>query len=380
MVYEAMVIDNSHFFERGTITVRIANFYFGKMNYDLREDFPEQLENNKIEGNDNRTLDWEAKLSAPTGGGRNYGALFIPQINEKGIVTFLNGSQQSLLWLGSLFEPIKDDTYKVTSVNIPSDKLDAEGVDSDGAIAGKHNLDAETVEDALKKNFIYRTKNTVYTDTADDIDWEKIHTTNVVSIGEKEILVRHYAEEDGWNENIPEKYQDIKLHRNDEGKDEINFEVTNISDEVSSKISITDTDINIISTSADGGNSINISTAEDYAINITDVNGNVIIINEDGISLQASGNIDIIADGEFNIINSGDIIISSDGKVILQDDEMGAVRAKELISMIGAFETHGHICPSGPTVGPPTDGTPAPLAPQLIGDKQGMESAVVRMI
>ena len=388
MIYKALVIDNSKFFERGTITVRIANFYFGEMTWDLVDKFPEQINENKIEGNDSRTLDWEAKIFSPLGGGRNYGALFLPQINESGLVTFINGNQRDCIWMGSLFESFRDDDYKVTHLNIPSDGLSTEGVDSDAVIT-------DTAE-ALKKNFILRTKNTTFIEgDPDALDWDRVNTTNVLSIGEKEFLLRHYAEEDGWNENVPEKYQDILLHRNEEGVDEIKIESTNVVDEVSSKITVAADTINISTTSVDGENSFTVSTLANNTIEIKDLYENTIYFTVDGINISAAAEKEINLNSEnlnitttsdltlhgdnININADTDVILTGGGKVILQGDEGGAVRITELLSIVGAFEGHGHICPTGPTVGGPTDGTPAPLAPQLIGDKQSMESSVIGM-
>jgi len=368
MIYEAIVIDNSKFFERGTITVRVSNFYFGNMTYNLVDDFPNSIKDNEIEGIDYKTLDFEALIHSSIGGGRNYGLFAMPQINEHGIVSFLNGGNKKIVWLGSIFNPIKEEG-EIKAVNIPSDKLEAEGVNQDGSINKVNNLENESINN----NIILRTKNTIFTDTSDDINWEKVSTTNIVSIGEDRVKLIHFAKEDGWNETTPEKYQSLIMEKNEDNINTITLSNINITDELESKISILEDKIELYTNGENGENTFSVGSGENGGFILTDVYGNKIVLSEDGILIQAEGKLDIIGTDDISVNTDGNVNITG-GKVILQGEDGGAVRIKELNSIMGKWEGHGHICPSGPTVGPPTDGTPAPLPPMLISDKQNLES------
>jgi len=287
MFLPAIVIDNTRFFETGTIRVRVAHYYNRPMNWDLSTDFPlsiqegiktEVIDDEEVEIT-SHTEDFEALIFAPLGGGRNYGVLNLPQINEKGFITFISGNERRPLWVGSFFEPFRDATLNVLRTNIPSDKVDMEGDGEnieadlpnekgkvtieqglDGSIAQTQNMDVVTPEEedgrptelqqALGKNIIVRTKTTRYERDEDgkpvdvngneikegkELDWQRVNTTNLISIGEDSIRIRHYPSihsagdetpviRNGWEKVLPEtegdptnylanRYQDITFKK-----------------------------------------------------------------------------------------------------------------------------------------------------------------------
>ena len=187
MIFKAVVIDNREFFNKGTITVRIAGHFFRHIEWDLSNDFPDFIDEARDNNAQEFTNDYEAMLTGGIGGGRNYGSVFIPQINEKGIVAFLGGGKTKPIWLGGIFEPVRDDSFNIELVNLPSDKLDSE---DDAVIDGQSNLEA----DPLEINYILRTKNT-NRDNAAGLNWEEVPTTNIISIGKRGMRASHLQED-----------------------------------------------------------------------------------------------------------------------------------------------------------------------------------------
>ena len=340
MILPALVIDNSKFFKRGTITVRIADFYFAEMNWDLSSDYPNSIDAGKNSDDPDFSYDFEAMLFAPLGGGRNYGALFLPQINEKGLVMFLRGNQKYPIWMGSYFEPTFDEQYSITHVNVPSDNPDNEGEDSDGSISESQNMDADSDEDALGKNVVIRTKTTQY-GSADDVNFQKTSTSNIISIGNKQFRIRHY-DDDGWNNTTAKKWQEIIIEKDSDNSDKETLKATVVNDTDSKigKIDITEDTIKI---------SVDINGTESY------------------IELNSNNEITIKADGQKVIFDSAISEINFMGNA----DNL--VTYNDLEEIINGVLDHIHIAPTGPT-GPPMDSTMAPLKPQLISAKMNMKA------
>lgn len=240
MIYKAVVLDNSNFFKIGTIRVRIAGYFHRKASWNLEEDFPASIDEG-VDGEKHK--DFNAILYSPFGGGRNYGMLIIPQINEKGIVSFLGDNKRKPVWMGSIFEPKYGANHKIEYTNIPSDDPESEGADSDGSVNEEHNMKADSDEDALKKNIVIRTKNT---SRDDGIDWEDRPTTNIISIGEKGMTWTHFSEDGGYSGNSPKKWQEIKSYINDDGEDVISIKVNNDTSSKTAEIEITDTEIRFL--------------------------------------------------------------------------------------------------------------------------------------
>ena len=329
MLYKAIVIDNTNLFTRGTIRVRVPNFYNKKMTWNLEENFPASIEEGD-EGTDGEfTKDFEAILHSPLGGGRNYGVLQVPQINEKGIVAFLGGGLSKPVWMGSIFEPVRDDSFQMEYVNFPSDKFE-DGEDSDG-VNSESNI-GDDVEKDLEKSIIIRTKHTTK-DSASDIDFQQQKTSNIISIGKRRTRITNFQEED-WNGDSAENYSDIIIGLNDDGEDVIQIERKKEDKTITFKIS-----------------------SEGIFASIEEGDFNLITENVNITSEKTFVDGDAEITGKVKIAGGGD-------SVVLHGD---------LVDIIEKFENHIHVSPAGPT-SPPLEVNQAPLAPGIIGKKNSMKS------
>jgi len=327
MIYKAMVMDNSNFFRTGTIRVRIAGFYQRKIEWNLSQNYPTSIEEGETD-DERFSEDFNAILSSPMGGGRNYGTLILPQINEKGLVAFLGNNKRNPIWLGSLFEVVRDANYSVEYVNIPSDKPESEGSNSDGIINGQQNMNADSDAEALKKNVVIRTKNTVRegSDPA-DVDWEQRPTSNIITIGDQEINITHFTSEDGWNGTTPQKYQSIHTGKNADNKDSITAKVVNDS----------------------SGNTGKIELTED---------GFIATVGQDDVSIE-------FKDGElFFRTNGKPINLENASEIKFMGESDNLVTYADLADFLDTFLDHEHIAPTGKTEGL-IDGTGKPLSPEL---------------
>lgn len=297
------------------------------MKWDLSENFKLIDESIDPHDSDNR-LDLPAKVFSPLGGGRNYGVFFLPQVNEKGIVVFMKGNNKSPVWLGSFFETTWDDAdYKSLYVNVPSDDMTKEGTDSDGGLNGEPNMEAE---DPFGTNIIIRTKRTK-SDNAENLNWEKIQTSNIISIGEEGIKIKHFNKDDGYNGTTPEKYKNIELTT-----EEIKIET----------------------------------------INAANSKNTIINIKEDSFDIVVTGDINITAS------DSGKVNIIGDPEIILNADNDTAVKYSDLISIIEEFEGHVHISqgPAGPTTIASKGPAGVPDIGSIIGGyKANMESKNIKV-
>jgi hypothetical protein len=339
MLYEALVIDNSTFYSNGKIIVRIPNFYNRNMNWDLSTDHPNLIN----EGKDgDKILDFEALVYSPYGGGRNFGVFFLPQINQKGFVMPIGHHSNKFVWLGSFFEPFRDEQFNVEYVNIPSDNIESEGEDSDGVIGGEQNMDAESIEDALKKNFVARFK-TTNANSIEEIDWQQRPTSNIITIGDKKATITHFAEEEGWSDGTANNYQTISIGEDEEGNQAIDLKFTN-------------------------GESFQELKIEDGLIKAQ--------IDKEGTIIS----IEISPDGGVNLITEGDVVLDIEGKLKISDASDQVVLYSELVKIIEAFEKHIHQTPNGPTVGDPLNADMSPLSSKITTPKNDMKSEKVDTI
>jgi len=266
MTYPAVVIDTSPFFEKGFIWVRVDEFYHGKKTRDLSEN-PKEIEDTEDPNRKGSRLVTPARIFSPLGGGRNYGIFFLPQVNERGLVTFIRGDHKKAIWLGSMFEgKWKDDEYATEYVNVPSDDMTKEGEDSDGSLAGESNMEAT---DPFGTNIIIRTKRTISDGTADNINWQKRPTSNIISIGEEGIKIKHFNKDDGYNESIPEKYKNIEITT-----DGIKIEIINVADSKAATMEIKE-------------DSFDITVTGDINLTASD-NGKIIIVGDSEIDLNGT--------------------------------------------------------------------------------------------
>ena len=358
MIFKAVVLDNSMFFTRGTVRVRIAGFYNKKIVWNLAEDkFPETLTEGDIEGvNTQFSNDYEAQISSAFGGGRNYGSVVIPQINEKGIVAFLNGDKKNPVWLGGLFETFRDDSFNVEYVNFPTDKF-VDGENSDGVLNGEGNI-GDDVEPQEEKSIIIRTKHTT-SNSVEEIEFQQQDTSNIISVGKKRIRVTHFPE-GSWEDGEPKNYRDIMVGVDEENEDVIRIIRKDVENDKSVFFEIRDGETNI-SVMKEGELISDIKlTEEDIELKFKE---NTVKLNDEGIVFN-------IEEGEVTV-NSEITNVSGNVKIAGAGDSVALY--SDLIDIIEKFEEHIHVAPSGPTSAP-LEGNKAPLAPGLIGSKRSMQS------
>ncbi len=169
MIYPAIVLSTENFLKNGTIRVRIAQYFFGQMIWDLstNSDFI-KLGVNEGSGTHN---DFDAFVFSPIGGGQNYGVFLLPQENTKGLVAFMGNTTErssTCFWLGSLFQPEFNTSGTLQSINFPSDKPQSNGANSDGYVNGNTNLENPDLNGAL----IIKLKSTDY--NPQETDKEKV--------------------------------------------------------------------------------------------------------------------------------------------------------------------------------------------------------------
>lgn len=358
MLHKAVVIDNSMVFTRGKIRVRIAGMYHRKLEWNLEERFPDLIEEEETEGSNTQfSTDYEALISSAFGGGRNYGSFVIPQINEKGIVSFLGGSKNNPVWLGGLFEASRDDNFDVEFVNFPSDKFE-DGEDTDGVIDGEGNI-GDDVEPQEEKSFIIRTKHTT-SESQEEIDFQQQKTSNIITAGKKRIRVTHFPE-DGWKDGVPKKYKDFLIgltgeeedvirltSRDEENENYVDFELKEEQGVISltkegteiAQFSINEKEITLFNKEGENklvfnDDGVEISNKEGANKIIFNDKNEIEIANDSGskIVMKKNGNIELIPDNEIHILGASDNL----------------VRYSDLKTIIEEFETHIHVSPVGPT-------------------------------
>jgi hypothetical protein len=257
MIYSAICLDNSSYFEKGTIKVRIFEYYSVPRRYydpdagrfkstnvdDLSKKDSELTVGNaaSLEDSGGGSADFEALIFAPLGGGRNYGMFALPKTNEKGIVAFLDGSFSTPIWMGSYFQPVRDenDYNKINFVNAPNEDPNTEGINSDLIKDGDSNT---TLGDSLagdQNTIILRTKTTT-PGTGDDMNFEQQNSENIVALDSKKVRIRHFTGSEG---NANEKYQEVMIYH-DGDKENIILEVNNTANTKQSYIKINEDGIN----------------------------------------------------------------------------------------------------------------------------------------
>ena len=245
-LYSAMVIRNDHFFKYGTIRVRIFNWYMAPnfVNGEVQntddistDEFMAKRDGNLSESGfediDEITHeDFECLLFSPLGGGKNYGLFALPQVNTKGAVAFLDGEWEKPIWIGGYFNPIKDENFKTIGVNIPTDRPDQEGPDTNGAKDGEKEIEGN------EGTIIFRGKRTWHNDddTSDliPLSFENVRTDNLIVIDNDNLIrLRHftkYKPKEGGKEYETEPkslhWQDFTIDKGDSGAEEYDDQET----------------------------------------------------------------------------------------------------------------------------------------------------------
>jgi hypothetical protein len=318
MLYSALCIDNTKYFETGTITVRIFEYY-GRPRVVRKDEKvvvtgvddlstePDMVKENKdaekATQESSLTGDFEAVIFAPFGGGRNYGSFVMPQVNEKGVVTFLDGAFSKPMWMGSYFDKVRekdatlklDDATAVTSA--PNDNPDKENIEGDSV---------NTMLPDENTTMVIRTKHTEFDSGGNKMNWantDEQTTENLISVSDQRVRVRHFTEWDGTN---AQKYQEMMIYKDADNSDKetIVLEVNNIADTKQSWVKITDDSINIVSDN-NGDTTI-------FKLGVSD--------ESDSLYFKDKDDNTIIADSSALFVNGDEdsIVLYSDLKTILE--------------------------------------------------------------
>ena len=369
MIYSAVVLDNSNYFTAGTIKVRVFNWYLGsRWKYDgngnitgvaeidnLATD-PTMINEGDYEapnrgGNAGQgagpTQDFMCWVYSPMGGGINYGMFHLPQINERGIVSFLDGDLHKPIWMGSYFMPLLDNSqypnYVIDQINAPNDDITGK---KDGV---SYQVSSNAVPVGDPNAVMLRTKHTTLTPNgssykASDLDWEQQTTENLVLLGNDQIRLRHYS---NFNNGV---YQEIVMNQAADA-DSTALVTTSVVDGKNSYSTIVNQTATSFSVTIAGkkGSFTWVVTGGDTGIYLQDQFGNTIFGNKDGIVMQGTGN-------GITIEGTGDNLS----------------RFSYLKNVIDKIMTHTHITqgPSGPTSGP-MDSSGAPALSQVTQQDEG---------
>jgi len=273
MLYTGICLDNREYFKKGTIRVRIWRFY-------TKSNGAEDLSSNKdlIDEGVNKSTgvhsDFDAVVFSPIGGGRNYGLLMLPQINEKGIVAFLDEEKNlhKPIWLGSYFSPHFTNERKIDYINIPGDTVDAEGANQDGSKDGvKQNFGGDERTIVLRTKFTEPTSN-------ETLNWEEQRTENLFVLDNNKVRLRHFTQ---WNGENNEKYQEILIDK-ENNKETITFDVNNTLDDKRGLFKLTEDGVNIkITDSTGNGDSLTIWSETD-GLHIQAKSGKIFLNGESG--------------------------------------------------------------------------------------------------
>ncbi|RLD63983.1 MAG: hypothetical protein DRJ01_02200 [Bacteroidetes bacterium] len=214
--YQAVVTDNSEFWKRGYIRVRISAFFSGDIDWDLSQPYDDAEFKSALK-DDIRCL-----VYTPIGGGSGHGMFTLPQVNSVGIVSFIDGNIKKALWMGSFIASKYDKDGKFESANVPNDRLQYEGPGSNGiTVDGKNVLvDGGAV--------IIRQKSTE-SGSAEGMKWDNNRTENLIVMGKNTLNLTHASKWEESEDTIkPIEYQEIAIKRNTDENDE-NFGVVTIN-------------------------------------------------------------------------------------------------------------------------------------------------------
>lgn len=363
MIFEALVIDTDTFYEDGTIKVRIPETYFKKMSWDLSENF-EFIKDGK--GN----YDLNAYVYSPYGGGSNFGTVFIPQVNQRGLVVSMDNQLRKLIWLGSFFQPTRGEDWVSEKVNFPTDDINKEGEEGYGSLNGEQNLLAENLEEAKEKNFIARFKTTDKS-SAESLDWEERPTSNIISIGDNAFFVKHFSKGDGWEDKKPQKWTSYSMSKNEDGEENLTTEINNEKDKIYSKV-VQQENSFVINMNKEGG--------ENYTFKLSPKDGEMkLVINEENeIVIDKDGKLTVNLQKAIDLTSGEDIVIKPNGEVKIGENNIGTLaKYEELKKIIDKLEKHIHIAPTGPTMGP-LGTNKAPITSSIAQDKSKMETKKIK--
>jgi len=214
--YQAVVTDNSEFWDRGYIRVRVSAFYSGSIEWDLSQPYDDATFKSALKD------DIKCLVYTPIGGGSGHGMFTLPQVNSVGIVSFIDGNLLKATWMGSYINPQYGDDGKFLKANVPNDRIVYEGAGSDGITVDGKNV---VVDGGA---IIIRQKSTE-SGSAEGMKWDENRTENLIVMGKNTLNLTHASKwEESENSIEPIEYQEIAIKRNTDENDE-NFGVVTIN-------------------------------------------------------------------------------------------------------------------------------------------------------
>lgn len=333
--YEAIVTDNSQFLTKGIIKVRIKEFFLEGFSSDLTKGF------NKEKFQKDLLNDMDCQVRSLIGGGTGFGLLYVPQVNSKGTVEFLNGNLRKPIWTGSLVSSVLDENGKILEALSPSDIPEQEG---NGIRKDRKGIEGDQGTVILRTK---KTKNIRTDGTVNDIRFENHKTENIIVLSKDKLFIRHFSE---WDEDKPIKYQDISLYdksvKNASGKvlesvPEIKIRVENEEKEFTSDITINDdkSSINFNNRkdnidnhiSADSESVEIISKDDKSNLSTVKITPKELLLNNDESSVLIDKNeVNISCKRELRLSSeSGEVVLGDTGGYILVSDVPMSFRTED---------------------------------------------------
>lgn len=311
MIYPAIVLSTENFLKNGTIRVRIAQYFFGQMIWDLSTN-PDFIKLGVNEGSGTHN-DFDAFVFSPIGGGENYGVFFLPQENTRGLVAFMGNTTErssTCFWLGSIFQPEFNTNGSLRTINFPSDKPESNGANSNGFKDGTTNLNNTDLNGAM----IIKLKSTDYNPQEADkekvktaLNWEKSNTENTIVINKNRIIIHHSSQYNDKQQEVTSeeilldsnnvrltikkqledanKNKTVELNLNKTDSDALGFTMYTENLEAKTKNAITSKNNTISLTAINQENNTNVDiTSTDVTISSKK---NTILVDNKGITLNA---------------------------------------------------------------------------------------------
>lgn len=299
-LYQAVVTDNSEFYKRGYIRVRISAFFNGSVEWDLAKSYDETKFKKALKD------DFRCLVYMPIGGGNGHGMFSLPQVNSVGLVSFIDGNIKKAVWMGSFVNPKFDEDGKFYEANVPADVIDKEGKDSCGLTVDGKNVDVSGGA------IIIRQKSTKSGD-AESMNWDMNRTENLIVMDKDLLKINHVTE---WKEKEdklkPTQYQEISIKKNTDETSENNGIVT----------------LNIKTYIANDDNTIDeygIEIMEKEVSIVTNNNKsktkNTILINQDAVKMKSNN---------YNDNKSTEISLTPNQAEVRSKDSVVSVTEKEV--------------------------------------------------
>lgn len=332
-IYQAIVTDNSLFFNTGKIRVRVQSHFNGEFNWDLSQNY------NASEFIEELAQDLLAIVYTPIGGGSGHGMFALPQVNSIGLVQFMNGNIQKPIWMGSFFRPEYDENRKLLRVNVPNDQPQYEGNGSDGITQGSNGIGEKKIEGGFG-TLILRTKTTKGPGRDRDpknMDFNEQRTENLIVVTEDKYHMTHFSKWEKEGDNATAKqFEELKMGTVD-GVPQVDVQVTDIvrDKKKTTGLKINNSEVSLvvndesknlessISSTSDGINIKARNTKDDKNTNIS-LNNKEIILSNDKVSILVEGNeISLSAPNGKLRLSGKEVLIGDGGGYVVVSDVPG---------------------------------------------------------